>query len=101
MNVKNEFVDIEGIKEKLGNVEKSTSGLKTDVTSIGNNFAHLKQNLRANIKVELKIDISTLGSDVSIMDEKIKKEITDKFLDEIIEDLSSELIAIGRRFIKI
>ena len=80
---------MEGIKEKLRNVEKSISGLKTDVTSIGTNFTHLKQNLRANIKDELKIDISTLGSDVSIMDEKIKKEITDKFLDEIIGDLAA------------
>ena len=65
------------MKEKLGEFGKSISslkndvtGMKTGVTNIGTNFTHLKQNLRANIMDELK----KIGSDASIMDQKIKKD---------------------------
>ena len=92
----NQIKDKSADTEKMGDIAKSISslendvtGLKTGLTNIGTKFTNLKQNLRANIMDELK----EMGSDASIVDEKIKKEIlvTDKFLDAAVDDLCSEL----------
>ena len=94
----NQIKDKSADTEKIGDIANSVSslendvtGLKTGFTNIGTKFTNLKQNLRANIMDELK----KMGSDASIVDEKIKKEIlaevTDKFLDAAVDDLCSEL----------
>ena len=104
-NIKNEL-GLEGIKTELGNFGKSISTLKKDVTGIGFNFTYLKRNVE-ELKAENLVDRVNIlgtevenlkvkqGSEVSVVDEKVKQEIlaevTDKFLDAAVEDLCSEL----------
>ena len=54
-DVKDEF-GREGIKENLENFEKSISGFKTEITSMGSFIWDLKDTIIEDVKEELKTD---------------------------------------------
>ena len=90
-----EELKAENLVDRVNNLSKDVSRIEIfekSISSLDTNFGNLKQNLRANITDELKI---RMGSEVSVVDENVKKEplaeVTDRFLDEVVEDLYAEL----------
>ena len=75
-----EELKAENLVDRVNNLSKDVSRIEIFeklISSLDTNFGNLKQNLRANIKDKLKIE---KDSEVSIVDEKLKKRFWQKLL---------------------